>query len=68
MPKLAAMPKHSGAKARDHLTERTVAGEYVVTRLLTREDLLWMRAHRVRASAATDAGTLVSRMRDEDER
>lgn len=36
---------------------------------VTGEDLIWLKAHRVRALAtAEDAGTLVSRMRDEDER
>jgi antitoxin (DNA-binding transcriptional repressor) of toxin-antitoxin stability system len=37
-------------------------------RPLTREDLAWLAAHRVRSSAVTDAGTLLSHMRDEDER
>jgi prevent-host-death family protein len=35
---------------------------------VTREDLIWLAAHRVKAPASADAGTLVSRMRDEDER
>ena len=35
---------------------------------LTQDDLAWLAAHRVGSSAVTDAGTLLSRMRDEDER
>jgi antitoxin (DNA-binding transcriptional repressor) of toxin-antitoxin stability system len=35
---------------------------------VTRADLSWLAAHRVRAPIGTDAGTLVSRIRDEDER
>ena len=35
---------------------------------VTREDLDWLAARIVDASPTTDAGTLVSRMRDEDER
>jgi antitoxin (DNA-binding transcriptional repressor) of toxin-antitoxin stability system len=34
---------------------------------ITRDDLLWLAAHRVKASATTGAGTLVSQMRDEHE-
>ncbi|PPQ29351.1 type II toxin-antitoxin system Phd/YefM family antitoxin [Rhodopila globiformis] len=37
-------------------------------RPLTRDDLAWLAANRVRSSATTDAGTLLSQMRDEDER
>jgi prevent-host-death family protein len=35
---------------------------------VTREDLEWLAARIVDASPSIDAGTLVSRMRDEDER
>jgi prevent-host-death family protein len=37
-------------------------------RPLSRDDLTWLAARRVRSSATTDAGTFLSRMRDEDER
>jgi prevent-host-death family protein len=38
-------------------------------RRVTKADIEWLRAHRVgRLSATEDAGTLVSRMRDEEER
>jgi antitoxin (DNA-binding transcriptional repressor) of toxin-antitoxin stability system len=37
-------------------------------RPLTQDDLAWLAAHRIRSSATTDAGSLLSRMRDEDER
>jgi antitoxin (DNA-binding transcriptional repressor) of toxin-antitoxin stability system len=37
-------------------------------RRVTREDLDWLAARIVDASPTIDAGTLVSRMRDEDER
>jgi hypothetical protein len=37
-------------------------------RPLTQDDLAWLAAHRVGSSSVTDAGTLLSRMRDEDER
>jgi prevent-host-death family protein len=38
-------------------------------RRITHADLEWLAAHRVaRRNAAEDAGTLVSRMRDEEER
>jgi len=38
-------------------------------RPITKADIEWLRAHRVgRLSATEDAGTLVSRMRDEEER
>ena len=36
---------------------------------VTKADIEWLRAHRIeRLSATEDAGTLVSRMRDEEER
>jgi prevent-host-death family protein len=35
-------------------------------RPVTAADLDWLKAHRVKASPTTDAGTLVSQMRDED--
>jgi len=37
-------------------------------RPLTQDDLAWLAAHRVQSSATTDAGKLVSQIRDEDER
>jgi len=37
-------------------------------RPLTQDDLAWLAAHRVRSSATTDAGVLLSQIRDEEER
>jgi prevent-host-death family protein len=37
-------------------------------RPITPEDLDWLASHRVDVNSGVDAGTLVSQMRDEDER
>jgi prevent-host-death family protein len=37
-------------------------------RRVTAEDMDWLAAHRVDMNSIVDAGTLVSRMRDEEER
>lgn len=37
-------------------------------RPVTQADIDWLRAHRVGKASAEDAGTFVSRMRDEEER
>jgi hypothetical protein len=37
-------------------------------RRMTPADLEWLRAHRIRRISDKDAGTLISEMRDEEER
>jgi prevent-host-death family protein len=78
------MGHYSVAEAKNHrsdLINRSLAGESVVItrhghpvvelkagRRVTVEDMDWLAAHRVDINSIVDGGTLLSRMRDEEER
>jgi len=79
------MTQYSVAEAKNHLSERMLAGaDIVITRdgdpvvspqtlrpaakPVTPDDLDWLALHRVQMTGGTDAGTLLSVIRDEDGR